>query len=74
MAILTTFFAIVAIALALAVFVRINKIQHPSVLIGGTLLLVLIGASMLLSLEFAGSVELIPATQTAAVIDAVVSN
>lgn len=58
MAIFTILFAIIATALAIAVLVRTGKIQHPSVLIGGTLLLGLIGTSMLLSSELAGSVQL----------------
>lgn len=65
-AIFTVLFAIIATALAITILVRTN-VQHPRVLIGGTMLLALIGTSMLLSSELAGSVGLVPDTQTAAV-------
>lgn len=64
--IFTILFSIIATVFAIALLARI-KTQHPRVLIGGTLILALIGTSMLLSIEVAGSVELAPATQTAAV-------
>ncbi len=66
LAIFTILFTVVAIAFVIALLARI-KIQHRSVLIGGTLLLALIGTSMLLSVELAGSPELIPGAQIAAV-------
>lgn len=65
-AIFTVLFAIIATALAITILAR-TKVQHPRVLIGGTMLLALIGTSMLLSSELAGSVGLVPDTQTAAV-------
>ena len=73
MAIFTILFAVIATAFTIAVLFRV-RVQHPRVLIGGTLLLTLIGTSMLLSTELAGSVQLTPATYTAAVIDTVVPN
>ncbi|MFA6519873.1 MAG: CAP domain-containing protein [Candidatus Paceibacterota bacterium] len=65
-AIFTVLFAIIATALAITILVRV-KVQHPRILIGGTMLLVLIGTSMLLSAELAGPVHLLPDTQPAAV-------
>ncbi|MDP2655909.1 MAG: CAP domain-containing protein [bacterium] len=72
-AIFTVLFAIIATALAITILVRV-KVQHPRVLIGGTMLLALIGTSMLLSSELAGNVQLVSDTQTAAVIGAVLPN
>ena len=69
----TILFAVIATAFTIAVLFRV-RVQHPQVLIGGTLLLTLIGTSMLLSTELAGSVQLTPTTYTAAVIDTVVPN
>ncbi|MDP1689681.1 MAG: CAP domain-containing protein [bacterium] len=66
-AIFTALFAIIATALSIAVLVRTGKVQHPSVLIGGTIMLALIGTSMLLSSKLAGSVQLSTGTQIAAV-------
>lgn len=66
LAIFTILFSIIAIVLSIAVLVRV-RVQHPSVLVGGTVLLILIGTSMLLSSEFAGPVQLSSGTQTAAV-------
>lgn len=64
MTLFTVLFALVATVLTIAILVRANKFQHPSVLVGGVLLLALISGSMLLSSETAGPVGL---TQTAAV-------
>lgn len=71
-AIFTVLFAIIATALVITILSR-AKVQHPRVLIGGTMLLALIGTSMLLSSELAGNVQLVSDTQTAA-IDAAFSN
>ncbi len=65
-ALFTILFAVIASALAITILAR-SQVQHPRVLIGGTLLLALIGTSMLLSSELAGSVRLTADTQTAAV-------
>ncbi len=73
LAIFTILFTVIAIAFVIALLARV-KIQHPSVLIGGTLLLALIGTSMLLSVELVGSPELTPGMQIAAVGAAVLPN
>lgn len=65
-AIFTLLFAVIATALAIAVLMRV-KVQHPSVVIGGTLLLMLIGTSILLSSELAGPIQLAPGAQIATV-------
>lgn len=64
--ILTILFAIIASFLVIAVLAR-GKVQHPSVIIGGTLLLTIIGISMLLSSGLASNIQLTPGTQTAGV-------
>lgn len=66
-AIFTVLFALIATAFAIAVLMRINSVQHPTVLIGGMVLLALIGTSVLFSSELAGTIQLDPGTQTAAV-------
>ena len=60
--IFTVLFAIIGAAFAIAVLERV-KLQHPSVLIGGTLLLTLIGTAMLVSFELAGTVQLASGAQ-----------
>jgi len=50
-------FVIIALAFIVAVFVR-GKNQHPSVLVGGTLLLVLISGAMFASSVLGGGVQL----------------
>lgn len=64
LAILSVLLAIIVIAFTIAMLMRA---QHPSVIVGGALLVALIGTSMLLSSELAGSVELVPDAQSAAV-------
>ncbi|MBI4088989.1 hypothetical protein HY415_02745 [Candidatus Kaiserbacteria bacterium] len=61
-AIFTVLSAIIGAAFAIAVLER-AKLQHPSVLIGGTLLLTLIGIAMLVSFELAGTVQLASGAQ-----------
>lgn len=62
--ILTILFTIIAVLFAVTVLVR-GKSQHPTVLIGGMLLLIVISGAMLLSSELAGNVQLTSTTQTA---------
>lgn len=57
MTILYSLFVVIALSFIIAVVVR-GKNQHPSVLVGGTILLVLIGGAMLASSLFGGSVQL----------------
>lgn len=64
-AILTVLLVIVSIVLIIAAFMR-GRDQHPRVLIGGTLLLALIGTSLLASFVVAGPLKLVSGTQVAA--------
>lgn len=64
--VLTILFTIIAALLTIAIVVRANKMQHPTVLIGGALLLAIISGSMLFSSGLAGSVQLNSGAQTAA--------
>lgn len=57
MTVLYILFVIVAMSFTIAVFLR-GKNQHPSVLIGGTILLVLISGAMLVSSLLGGRVQL----------------
>lgn len=60
--ILTVLLSVIGAAFTIAVL-EWAKVQHPSVFIGGTLLFVLIGTAMLVSLELAGNVQLAPGAQ-----------
>ncbi|MFA5996383.1 MAG: CAP domain-containing protein [Candidatus Paceibacterota bacterium] len=64
LAILSVLLAIIVIAFTIAMLMRA---QHPSVIVGGALLVALIGTSMLLSSDLAGPVELVSDAQSAAV-------
>ena len=66
LAIFTVLFAVIGSAFTIAVLMH-KRVQHPSVLIGGTALLALIGISMLFSASLAGSVQLVSDAQPAAV-------
>jgi hypothetical protein len=55
----TVLFAIIAVLFTIAILVR-GKSQHPTVLIGGTLLLLVISGAMLMSTNLAGPVQLNP--------------
>jgi len=68
MTILSVLFALIAIPFTVAMLVR-GRTQHPSVVVGGTLLLVLISGAMLVGVGFAGSVQL-PAGGAASVVTA----
>lgn len=56
-AVFSILFAVIAAALIIAVLIRM-KVPHPSVLVGGALMLALIGLSTLFNLEFTGPVQL----------------
>lgn len=64
LAILSVLLVIIVIAFTVATLMRA---QHPSVIVGGALLVALIATAMLLSSELAGSVKLAPDAQSGAV-------
>jgi len=63
-AILTFFFVIIAISFAVAIFMR-GREQHPTVFIGGTLLLLIISGTMLAVSLFGSKVQISPRSQHA---------
>lgn len=62
--ILTALFAIIAVFFSITVFMR-GRFQHPSVIIGGASLFMLISGMMLASVLFAGLVQLPSGSQAA---------
>jgi len=63
---LTILFAVVAIPFVIVIFMR-GRTQHPNVIFGGTILLIVISVTILLSIAFAGPVLLPSDTQSASV-------
>ena len=57
MTVLATLFVLITISFMIAVLAR-GKVQHPSVIVGGALLLVVISGAILVGAGFAGSVQL----------------
>jgi hypothetical protein len=68
-AIFTVLFALIAASFTITIVERRRRIQiqHPRVIIDGSILLVLISVAMLISSGLAGSVQLNSGTQTASV-------